>query len=792
MKLKLTIFQRVFFAYLFVGLFTVICTACIHYYYSLKSVENDIRNQTMHAYQRSSGYFEELYKQAIRNDLDLITSTPLLDNYLMSEHNELYLTQPNAEKLFLHFTKTPGTKYLSARFVNSQGREVIITEGNRRVRQYTSLISHPADELHKRVFELYEKLAKAPMDTVLIDGPFNFDNKITFLAGVPKQDPEGGAFGGAVILHCDLTPFLRYLSFIKLRDTSMAMIYSTDDQYLLFPENTPAKNAEHLSREIWYEIDKVLTLGTNDQPFIRLKMRVPISILKVEFETALANSILIGFLIMLIVGISAFLVSMNITMPIKKLVETTRKIASGDMGVKAEVLSQDEIGELSQSFNEMIDSLKESEERLQYEAFHDVLTALPNRALLLDRLERLIERNRRHPEHKFAVLFVDLDRFKNVNDSMGHTKGDELLIAISHRLRSCLRTMDTVARLGGDEFIILMDEINDVADATNLAERILKELGPLFSIDGQEIYVSASIGIAISNRNYTQPADYLRDTDTAMYRAKSLGKARYQVFDSAMHKNAIASLQMETELRSAIEKNEFTVYYQPIMNLRTKKIVRLEALIRWQHPRRGIVSPLEFIPLAEETNLIFPLGRWVLETVCRQIKTWQNEGRQTVPVAFNFSAKQFEQKDLVPMIKEILKDTGITGNDISIEITESIAMHDVSMSIVILNELRALGIKIAIDDFGVGYSSLGSLKLFPIDELKIDRSFIHDVIENPDKAAIAKAIIVMAHSLGYSVTGEGIETKAQLEFLIKQNCDEGQGLYFAPALTRDEVQEKLI
>lgn len=796
MKIKLSVFQKLFLAYLGVGIIAVLCSAVSHYDLSRTWVEKEVKTQVANSFAKAVGYFEEFYSQAISNDLDLITATPLLDNFLMSENNEVYLTQPNAEKLFLHFTKSPGTKYLSARFINSQGKEEIVVEGNRRVRQYTSVLSHPPGEFYDRLYSLFKRLETMPAGLMLFEGPFDDKGKTTFLVGVTKRDPEGGGAGGAVIFHCDLTPYFRYLSTIRFRGMPIALIYSPDNKKILYSGNTDSGATGRLvsirdAESFWETFNQGINVGKGGAVIFRLKMPIPRILFLKELQLTLAHSVGITLLIMILVVISAFFVSHTITIPIKRLLETTRRVKSGDLTTKAEVTSEDEIGQLSRSFNEMMDSLRKSEERLQYEAFHDVLTSLPNRALLLDRLERLIERHRRHREHKFAVLFVDLDRFKNVNDSLGHTIGDELLVSITHRLQSCLRTMDTVARLGGDEFIILMDEIHDVQDATELASRILKELEPVFVIDQQEIYVSASIGIALSNTNYTQPADYLRDTDTAMYRAKALGKARYQVFDATMHKNAIASLQLETELRNAIEKEEFVIFYQPIVSLTTKKLVRLEALIRWNHPRLGFVSPSEFIPIAEETGLIFAIGNWVVESVCRQNRSWRDQGKTIVPIAVNFSAKQFEQKELVLIIKEILGKNGLEGKYLAVEITESIAMRDVSLSIAVLNEFRKMGIKISIDDFGIGYSSLNSLKLFPIDELKIDRSFIHDIIENPDKAAIAKAIIVMAHSLGYSVTGEGIENKAQLDFLTANGCDSGQGFYFSQAISSLDTKEKL-
>lgn len=797
MKIQLTVFKKLLIAFLGVGIVAVFCSAISHYELSRTWVEKDVKGQVAHSFGKAIAYFEEFYSQTISNDLELITTTPLLNNFLMSENNEVYLTQPNAEKLFLHFTKSAGTKYLSARFINSQGKEEIVVAGNRRVHQYTSILSHPPGEFYDRLYSLFQRLEHMPAGLMLFEGPFEDNNKTTFLIGVPKRDPEAGGFGGAVIFHCDLTPYFRYLSTIRFRGASISSVYSVDRTKLLYSGNTeeplavvPVDDSKDDAAQ-WYSFEHGMNVGKGGSVLFHLTMRIPQVLFVKELQMTLMQSIWISLLILGSVMISAFFVAHNITRPIKRLVDTTRRVSAGDLTTKAEIFSDDEIGQLSRSFNEMMDSLRQSEERLQYEAFHDVLTALPNRSLLLDRLERLIERNRRHHEHRFAVLFVDLDRFKNVNDSLGHAKGDELLVAISHRLQMCLRTMDTVARLGGDEFIILMDEITDVSDATELAERILNALKPVFLIAGQEIYISASIGIVLSNPTANQPADYLRDTDTAMYRAKALGKARYQVFDTTMHKNAMASLQMEAELRNALEKQEFVVFYQPIVSLATKKIVRLEALMRWHHPRRGLVTPTEFIPLAEEAGLISTMGNWVVSTVCQQVKLWRDQGRLVVPVAVNFSAKQFEQKNFVATIRNFLKESDGDGNMLAVEITESIAMKDVSLSIAVLNEFRSMGIKISIDDFGIGYSSLNSLKLFPIDELKIDRSFIHDIIENPDKAAIVKAIIVMAHSLGYSVTGEGIETQAQLDFLTRYGCDAGQGFFFSKAVSAEDIQTRL-
>lgn len=783
-KKGLTIFQRLFLICLVIGSFSIITSGLINFRFWKSLIEEDLRGQIFSSFKKATSYFNDVYRVEIEEDIDLIATNPLLDNFLMSDENEVYLTKPGVEKFLLHFTQPLNSKYLSGRFIDAKGKEVIITRGSLRDRRYTSITDHPPDEFYQRLYCLFERLKFKPLNTILFEKPFFYDNKLTFFIGSSKFDPESGVFGGTVIFHCDLTPYLEYLSTFKFRGISFIGVYTPSEDGAFTP-------APALQQEPWFAVDEFVRLGSENKEFLKIKLQVPAVIFNAKVKSARQQSLLVGFLIMLLVGVSAFLASRHMTRPLHHLVQATKKIASGDLTAKVEVLSSDEIGQLSQSFNEMMDTLKKSEERLQYEAFHDVLTALPNRSLLLDRLDRMIERNRRRPQHRFAVLFVDLDRFKNVNDSLGHTKGDELLIQISERLKRCLRSMDTIARLGGDEFIILMDEIKDVNDTTHLAERILNQLKPPFLIDGQEIYISASIGISLSQPSYVHPSDYLRDTDTAMYHAKSLGKARYQVFDVAMHTQAIASLQMESDLRSAVDRQEFEIYYQPIISLKDRRIVCLEALLRWRHPRRGLVYPAEFISLAEETGLICAMGRWVTGAVCRRCREWREQGIPQVPVAINFSARQFEEKDLIPTIKGFLADNNIAGQNLIIEITESIAMQDVALSIAILNELRGLGIKISVDDFGIGYSSLSSLKLFPIDSLKIDRTFITDIIANPDKAAIIKAIIVMAHSLGYTVVAEGIEIQAQVDFLTKNACDEGQGLLFSPALPLAGINEKL-
>jgi diguanylate cyclase (GGDEF)-like protein/PAS domain S-box-containing protein len=424
---------------------------------------------------------------------------------------------------------------------------------------------------------------------------------------------------------------------------------------------------------------------------------------------------------------------------------------------------------------------KTTEAKLLHQACHDALTGLPNRVWFMERLEYAIARAKLHQDYVFALLFLDLDRFKLVNDSLGHALGDHLLMAIAQRLKTCLRPADPIARLDGDEFIILLEDIRDLSHATQVADQIHRELSLPFNLKGNTVFTSASIGIVISTLGSDRPEDLLRDADTTMNRAKALGKARYEVFNQTMHNQAMARLQLEIDLRSALERQELQVYYQPIVSLNNGRIAGFEALVRWQHPQRGWVSPAEFIPVAEETGLIIPLGWWVLRQACRQIHIWQQQVPVHSPliVSVNISGKQLTQSHLVTQIKQILRETGLDASSLKLEITESVLVDNIEAAVPILKQLKALGIGLSIDDFGTGYSSLSYLHQMPIDTLKIDRSFVHDVDCDPEKIEIIRTVVGLSWNLGMNVVAEGVETKKQMYQLQALNCDYGQGYFFS-------------
>jgi diguanylate cyclase (GGDEF)-like protein len=433
---------------------------------------------------------------------------------------------------------------------------------------------------------------------------------------------------------------------------------------------------------------------------------------------------------------------------------------------------------------------KRAEEQIRSLAYQDSLTGLPNRLLFGDRLRVAVAQAHRLG-HRLAVLFLDLDRLKVINDSLGHSTGDRMIAEVGQRLRTCVREGDTVARLGGDEFTLLLPAIGQAVDAAKVAEKVLEVLRAPVRVDGRELYVTASLGISVYPEDGRDAETLLKNSDTAMYRAKDQGRDHYQLYTSAMNATALERLALENSLRKALVQDELVLHYQPVLDLQSGRVHGVESLLRWNHPEMGMVLPAEFIPLAELTGLILPMGPWTLRQACRQAQAWHRQVAPELAVSVNLSARQFQQADLARQVAGALEEAGLHPRFLELEITETNAMHHAESTIRTLRELKSLGVRLSIDDFGTGYSSLSYLKRFPIDTLKIDKSFIRDIDSDPDDAAIATAVIAMARTLELDVVAEGVETEEQLRFLAEHGCDRIQGYVFSPAVPAERCGEVL-
>ncbi|UCH61047.1 MAG: EAL domain-containing protein [Anaerolineales bacterium] len=436
---------------------------------------------------------------------------------------------------------------------------------------------------------------------------------------------------------------------------------------------------------------------------------------------------------------------------------------------------------------------KYAEDKLLHDAFYDKLTGLPNRALFMDHLNLAVERSKRRDDYTYAVLFMDLDRFKDINDRFGHLTGDRLLVEVSKILEGRMRSTDTVARFGGDEFVILLEDIDTPESAQYIADWIQKELSSPFHISNHETYITSSIGIVLSNKGYTKAEDVLRDADIAMYIAKGNGRARHEIFSPPMRENIMNKLELEADLRQAIDKGQLSAHYQLIVSLESGEIASLETLIRWNHPQKGIIAPPDFIPLAEETGLIIAVDRWILREACKQLKKWQQEipSLSKLKISVNVSGKNLSQPDLIDYIESVLNETGLAGENLILEITETNLLENSEMVNSIFQKLKNLGVEIQIDDFGIGYSSLSYLSNFPINALKIDRSFVSNITEDSNNLKIVQAIIMLSHRLGVGVIAEGLETENQLNKLRSLGCEFGQGFFVSRPIAGHDTQTLL-
>jgi predicted signal transduction protein with EAL and GGDEF domain len=525
-----------------------------------------------------------------------------------------------------------------------------------------------------------------------------------------------------------------------------------------------------------------------------------------RFVNRLRWQFLAGGLVVSAVALAMGVVmSRRVSRPLRDIASAASDIAGGNLDLQLPVRGTAEAATVARAFNDMSASLRVAQQRLQHDAIHDHLTKLPNRVLFMERLDRAMARRTRHPDYKFAVLFIDLDRFKHVNDSLGHAAGDRLLVQFADCLAGAVRRNDivtrmggpefdepepdTLARFGGDEFVVLLDDIRDPIDAVRVAERVQAVARRPLTIAEQEIFVSPSIGVAVCSRVHRTGDEVVRDADLAMYRAKAAGGSAYAVFDEAMHEAAVDRLKLETELHHAVERREFRVWYQPIVSLPDGRITGVEALVRWQHPDRGLLPPAAFLRVAEELGVVVSIDDFVLGEACRQGAAWRADRRErdAFTISVNLSAKSFASATLVSRVAAALGAAGLPPRALQLEITESVAIADPDRVRQVLMDLRALGVGVSIDDFGTGYCSLSYLQQFPVDTLKIDRTFVSKIGEGSDPVEIVRLIVSLARTLGIEVVAEGMETSAQVEHLAALGCGFGQGHYFAKPLAPAEV-----
>ncbi len=523
-------------------------------------------------------------------------------------------------------------------------------------------------------------------------------------------------------------------------------------------------------------------------PSVHVGRRAALDDLATSTEASLIYLLVMtGFGVFVGAGASVLL-SNGILRPVQELTEGAEAFGSGQLSHRIDIGSEDEFGRLARSFNRMAESRQRAEEALRQLAHHDPLTKLPNRTLFQIRLVEALE-NARRTDRMVAVHFLDLDHFKDVNDTLGHPAGDMLLQHVSGRLSECVRRSDTVARLGGDEFAIIQTNLDHQRGIAVLAQRIIESLSKPFDLDGEIVYTGTSVGITVYPQDDSEAEMLIKDADMALYRAKQEGRGKYQLYNPGMNDEVQARKSLEQELRKAIERDEFFLTYQPQIELGDGNVIGAESLIRWQHPEKGLISPGDFIPVAEQAGLITKLTEFVLRESCKQAKAWQDDGLGELRVSVNLSPVDFKRPDLIALMNRVLTEANLEAKYLHLEITEGMVMSGIDSAIETLSALRALGIELSIDDFGTGYSSMNYLKQFPVGGLKIDQSFIRDILVNRQDASITKAIIKVGHSLSLKVIAEGVETREQMDFLRLRACDEVQGYWISRPLSPEQFAE---
>jgi diguanylate cyclase len=763
----------------------------------------------------TAGRIQVLYDTAAK-DIELFSDSNLLLNYLLTDDEEVRYTllQPTIIRLFSSYQKA-NPNYYEMRILQPDGYEdtrVVVGD-------------QPNVTEEEGNTEVFQAMRAADNDilTQIFRNPDN--NRIALLVSkrMLLRDQNLNPVSAPKKLRGYLAVTID-LDFIEKRIAEAGDEYGTTfmllDRFgnILFrsaADSSVAPLPNTLLHQLTAYVKSDVPLEITDQQgtFLALSRQVKDSLLlvaKIPKKNLYASSNRLGLAIAIttigaMVIISSLLYYLGrkmIVTPVILLRNAATELGRGNLAISIDDSSRDEIGDLARSFTEMSRNLQQSHEQIHRLASHDLLTGLPNRIMFQDYLQRALEGARRHNK-LCALMFIDLDNFKRINDTLGHNLGDNLLRQVGERLAATMRKSDLlsapfpnagpdmIARLGGDEFTVLLNHIRNQNDAAIVASRQLQVLSEPFTLDTYQVFVTVSIGITIFPYDSQNAEDLAKNADIAMYHAKSKGKNNFQYYSESMNSAALERLTLEAELRTAIEHNQFVLHYQPQVDAKTREIVGLEALIRWQHPERGMIPPNYFIPVAEESGLIVPMGTWVMKSAVNQIQEWRQRGVPAVPISVNLSSLQFQSKEIYTLITSVLDSTGVPRNYLKVELTESILLKAEEAAISMLLAIKETGVQICLDDFGTGYSSLNYLKRFPIDVLKIDRSFVMNIISDPKDAEICSAIIALAKCLNLSVVAEGVEEQDQYEFLRDKGCDCIQGFYFYKPMPAVEIEKLL-
>lgn len=764
----------------------------------------------------------------MKNDFDSILNTSKANIELFSSNKllqEYLLTEDEQQRYYL-FQKPLLAQFKSYQDSYPQYYEIriLLTDGYEDIRKANRAIDNITEQESDTEYFQFIQSSAADISTSLFKNPDNDEFSLYVSKRVllrdPIQDPIGSEpkLRGYLLLTVDIKFLRDYLYNENTNLSSFLFITDRHGEYIFKSRNVPYTEkkilpeiSEHFfslvnnkSFQLIHSLNKSfyfkgIKLHDNIYAFVGIPME---TFSQVSYHLAMVVTG-ITLVTLLVTMLSSYVVLNNIILdPIQKLGAATRQISAGHYIIDPGEVNDDEIGELTLAFADMGKSIQDSSNKIKNMAYHDHLTGLPNRNMFHDSLQKLLKQTKRNRE-KLAILYLDIDDFKHINDTLGHQIGDMFLKDVSKRLSSLLREDDYltymesstesknnfVARLGGDEFIVVLPRQTETLAAAGVAERLLSELSKPFRVKNQEFFVGASIGITIFPNDGEDADELIKHADIAMYHAKEMGKNNYKYFSESLNFTLKRKLSLESNLRKALDRNWLNLHYQPIIDVKTGAITGLEALCRWNDPELGLISPDEFIPLAEESGLIHQLGQWVIEEACRQNKAWQDEGLPKLPMAINVSSIQFDRRDLVTCIEKALNETQLSAQYLTIEITESSIMASPEKSIDVLQKVKALGVNISLDDFGSGYSSLACLRTFPIDTLKIDRSFAEEMSKKSDKATIVSAIMLMAHTLHLKVTAEGIQEASQLEYLKVHNCDNVQGYFFSRPLPAEQIPQ---